>query len=147
MGMQDTILFLCVANSARSQMAETLARSLAPAGLVVMSAGSAPTQINPFAAEALAEIGLSSAGQESKSLHDLPLERVHTVVTLCAEEICPVFTPPEGGREVQHLHWPHEDPAPPRGPGSGDPQSDEETRAAFRRVRDQLRRRLEAYFA
>jgi arsenate reductase len=144
---QDTILFLCVANSARSQMAEALARSLAPAGLVVMSAGSEPTQVNPFAIEALAEIGLSTAGHVSKSVHDVPLERVHTVVTLCAEEVCPTFPAPMDGRQVRRLHWPHEDPAPPSRSAAGETQSDDETRAAFRRVRDQISERLRTHFA
>lgn len=141
------MLFLCVANSARSQMAEALARSLAPTGLIVMSAGSEPTQVNPFAIQVLAEIGLSTQGQVSKSVRDIPQECIHTVVTLCAEEVCPVFRPPTGGREVQRLHWPHEDPAPrPRSDAAG-AASDEETRAAFRRVRDQIHERLRAYFA
>lgn len=151
MDNQDTILFLCVANSARSQMAEALARSLAPAGLTVMSAGSVPTQVNPFAIEVLSELGLSSAGLVSKSVQDLPLERIHTVVTLCAEEVCPVFPPPAGGREVQRLHWPHPDPAPAAsdgsGPGASTAEGDEAIRTAFRRVRDQLHERLRAYFA
>jgi arsenate reductase len=142
---RDILLFLCVANSARSQMAEALARSLAPAEMTVMSAGSAPSRVNPFAIEVLEELGLSTAGQTSKSVTDIPLERVHTVVTLCAEEVCPVF-PSSPGTEVEavrKLHWPHEDPAPPQGP----PRSDAETRSAFRTVRDQIHERLRRYFA
>ena len=141
--MRDTILFLCVANSARSQMAEAIGRSLAPDGTVVMSAGSAPARVNPFATEALAEIGLSTEDHHSKSVQDIPLERVKAVITLCAEEVCPVFPASEGGEEIVKLHWPHEDPAPPDGVA----RSDEEIRASFARVRDQIRDRLQTYFA
>ena len=141
--MRDTILFLCVANSARSQMAEAIGRSLAPEGTTVMSAGSAPATVNPYATEALAAIGLSTDDHHSKSVNDIPLERVKTVITLCAEEVCPVFPAAEGGDEVVKLHWPHEDPAPPQ----GEPRSEEEIRASFARVRDQIRDRLQTYFA
>ena len=140
---RDTLLFLCVANSARSQMAEAIARSLAPRGLHVMSAGSAPGQVNPHATEALEAIGLSTEGHHSKHVQDIPLERVHTVITLCAEEVCPVFPTPEGAEPVRKLHWPHEDPAPPSGP----PRSEEEIQASFARVRDQIKVRLEQWFA
>ena len=142
MSKRDTILFLCVANSARSQMAEALARALAPTGVCVMSAGSEPTQVNPFAIRVLAEIGLAADGHASKSVGDVPLERVHTVVTLCAEEVCPVL-PDDGTGAARRLHWPHEDPAPAR---DAPPAPEEETLAAFRRVRDQIRERLVAFF-
>ena len=142
MSQRDVILFLCVANSARSQMAEAIARDLAPAGWRVMSAGSSPTGVNPSAVRVLAELGLSTAGHDSKSVDDIPLDQVHTVITLCAEEVCPVF-PDDGSGSVQKLHWPHEDPAPPAGAPA---RSEEETLAAFRRVRDQIRARLADYF-
>ena len=63
-------LFLCVANSARSQMAEGIARSLAPAGVKISSAGSAPSKVNPFAIRVLAEIGIDATRQYSKSVKD-----------------------------------------------------------------------------
>ncbi len=84
------ILFLCVANSARSQMAEGIARELAPSGVKVSSAGSAPSQVNPLAIKALAEIGIDISGQYSKSVADIPPEDVDVVVTLCSEEV-PAF--------------------------------------------------------
>lgn len=147
MSERDVILFLCVANSARSQMAEAMGRDLAPDGWRVMSAGSEPTRVNPLAVRALEEIGLTTVGHESKSVHDIPLEQVHTVVTLCAEEVCPVF-PEDGSGTVQKLHWPHEDPAPPpqAAAATARPPSEEEAEAAFRRVRDQIRDRLRAFF-
>lgn len=129
------ILFLCVANAARSQMAEGLARSLAPPGIEVGSAGSRPTRLHVEAAAVLAEIGIDISGQRSKGISEIPRERVDTVVTLCAEEECPVFP----GR-VRRVGWPLPDPA-------AAPGSDEQRREAFRRIRDELARRIRALFA
>lgn len=132
---RDVILFLCVANSARSQMAEGIARTLAPRGIEVMSAGSMPSRVNPLAIEALREIGIDISGHSSKSVDTIERARVRTVITLCAEEVCPVFL-----GNAERLHWPHSDPAAATG-------SDEERLASFRRVRDQIRDRLRRYFA
>jgi len=129
------ILFLCVANSARSQLAEGLARRLVPPGVAVYSAGSQPGTINPFAVRVLAEAGIDAAGQASKGLDAIPLGEIDLVVTLCAEEVCPLFP-----RPVRKLHWPLPDPAKATG-------SDEERLAAFRSVRDELAARLPALFA
>lgn len=128
------LLFMCVANSSRSQMAEGLARTLAPPGLDVASAGSEPTQLNPLAVRALKEVGVDISGHYAKTVAAVSREQVATVITLCAEEVCPVFP-----GAVQRHHWPFEDPAAARG-------SEEERLAAFRRVRDQIQARLEAYF-
>jgi protein-tyrosine-phosphatase len=100
----------------------------------VSSAGSAPSRLNPLAVEALAEIGIDISGQRSKGVEEIPPGDVDAVVTLCAEEVCPVFL----GR-AHRLHWALPDPAAARGP-------DEERLAAFRRVRDELRRRLAVVF-
>ncbi len=129
------VLFLCVANSARSQMAEGIARSLAPASVKISSAGSRPSRLNPFAVKALAEIGIDISKHYSKSVDDVPPGDVDAVVTLCAEEVCPVFL----GR-AHRVHWGLLDPA---GAGS----TDEEQLQAFRSVRDELRRRLGVLFA
>ena len=134
---RDGILFLCVANSARSQMAEGLARAIAPGGKAIFSAGSVPFRVSPYAVEVMKEIGIDISSQRSKSIEAIPKDRVTTVVTLCAEEVCPIFPPGPGG--VTRLHWPHEDPAATVG-------SREEILRAFRRVRDQIREKLEAYF-
>ncbi|HEX9010117.1 MAG TPA: arsenate reductase ArsC [Holophagaceae bacterium] len=127
-----SILFLCVANSARSQMAEGLARQLFP-GFRIQSAGSRPSRVNPYALEALAEAGIDASGQASKSVEDIDPASVDLVITLCAEEVCPLFL---GGAE--RLHWPIPDPA------SDDPTlAPEDLRARFRAGRDEIRRRLE----
>jgi arsenate reductase len=128
------ILFLCVANSARSQMAEGIARSLAPSHVVISSAGSVPTQVRPQAVMALAEIGIHIASHRSKSVDDVDAASVQAVVTLCAEEVCPVFL----GR-AWRLHWGLDDPASVQG-------SAEQMLQAFRLVRDQLRERLGCLF-
>lgn len=129
------ILFLCVANSARSQMAEGLARHLLGDRATVMSAGSAPSRVNPYAVEAMAEIGIDIAGHRSKSVDDIDPAGIDLVVTLCAEEVCPVLP----GR-VRRLHWPIADPA------SSDPAlTPEDLRARFRTARDEIRARLEAW--
>jgi protein-tyrosine-phosphatase len=128
------ILFLCVANSARSQMAEGIARSLAPSGVKVWSAGSRPTSVRPEAVEVLREIGIDISGSRSKSVSEIPPAGVDTVITLCAEEECPVFL----GKAVR-LHWGLPDPAAAAG-------SEAERFEAFRAVRDELRRRIAAFF-
>ncbi|MEF2554017.1 VOC family protein [Aurantimonas sp. A2-1-M11] len=120
------ILFLCVANSARSQMAEGLARAMLPDSVEVASAGSAPSHLNPLAVEALSEAGIDISGHRSKPIEDVSPETADLIVTLCAEEVCPVVP----GR-VQRLHWPIADPAM-----TGD-------LAAFRTARDQIRARIE----
>lgn len=128
------VLFLCVANSARSQLAEGIARSLAPAGVTIWSAGSQPSRVRPEAVAALAEIGIDISGHRSKSVSEVPADQVDTVITLCGEEECPVFL-----GNARRLHWGLPDPA---GVGGSEGASAE----AFRRTRDELRRRLAAVF-
>jgi len=129
------MLFLCVANSARSQLAEGIARALAPAGVTVWSAGSQPTRVRPEAIAALAEIGIDISQHRSKSVSEIPAGQVDTVITLCGEEECPVFL-----GKARRLHWGLPDPASVTG-------SDEDRANAFRRTRDELRRRLAVVFA
>jgi len=129
------VLFLCVANSARSQLAEGIARALAPAGVAVWSAGSRPTCVRPEAITVLREIGIDISAQRSKAVADIPADEIDTVITLCAEEECPIFL----GR-ARRLHWGLPDPA-----AAGGAEADRLT--AFRQVRDVLRRRLAALFA
>ena len=131
--MPHLILFLCVANSARSQMAEGLARTLVRDGVSVMSAGSTPSKIHPLAAAALAEAGIESVQQFSKGLDQIPIDGVNTVITLCEEEVCPIL--PEG---AVHMHWPMPDPAV-----HGEDSSQAE--AAFRDVRDRIKGRLQGW--
>jgi arsenate reductase (thioredoxin) len=122
------ILFLCVANSARSQMAEGLARDLLGPEVTVMSAGSSPSRVNPLAVEALAEIGIDIAHHRSKGVEVIASKEVDLVITLCADEVCPIFL----GR-AKRLHWPLPDPA--TAPAESAPQR-------FREVRDELRKRI-----
>lgn len=126
------ILFLCVANSARSQMAEGLARRLLGRLATVQSAGSRPGRVNPCAIEVMAEIGVDLAGHRSKSVDEIDPAGVDVVVTLCAEEVCPVFL-----GKARRLHWPVPDPA------SDDAALDHDVLLArFRRARDQILTRL-----
>lgn len=132
-----SILFLCVANSARSQLGEGLARQLFP-GFRIQSAGSRPSRVNPYALEALAERGIDAATHTSKPVSDIDPATVDLVITLCAEEVCPAFL----GR-AERLHWPISDPAADS--TSGDPSlTPEDLRARFRAARDEIARRLEA---
>ncbi len=127
-------LFLCVANSARSQLAEGIARALAPAHVTVMSAGSQPTRVRPEALAVLSEIGIDGGGQRSKNVAEIDPQTVDTVITLCSEEECPVFL-----GAAARLHWGLPDPA-----GAG---GDDAARlGAFRNVRDELQRRLAVVF-
>ncbi|MDZ7628498.1 MAG: VOC family protein [Parvularculaceae bacterium] len=131
--MTTRILFLCVANSARSQMAEGLARAMLGDVAVVMSAGSAPSRVNPHAIAAMAEKGIDISSHSSKSVTDIDPAAIDLVITLCAEEVCPVLP----GR-VRRLHWPIADPA------STDPAlTDDEMRARFATARDLIAARLE----
>ena len=132
----QSILFLCVANSARSQMAEGLARQMFP-GLRIQSAGSRPSRVNPYALEVLAEQGIDAASHTSKSVQDIDPASVDLVITLCAEEVCPLFL-----GKAERLHWPIPDPA------SDDPTlTPEDLRARFRAGRDEIRMRLERLMA
>jgi thioredoxin type arsenate reductase len=128
------ILFLCVANSARSQIAEGIARSLASAEVKISSAGSVPTKIKPEVVQVLREIGIDASSQYSKGMDAVDLDSVEVVVTLCADEVCPVFL-----RPILRLHWGFPDPASVKG-------SDEERLQAFRDVRDELAKRLKLVF-
>jgi len=129
-----TLLFLCVANSARSQIAEGLARATAPSGWDVYSAGSEPGRLSSYAVHVLAEAGIDIAHHWSKGLDEVPYQHADVVITLCADEVCPVA--PGIGRR---LHWPLPDP----GAVSG---TEEERLLAFRRVRDELRTRITEFW-
>jgi arsenate reductase (thioredoxin) len=123
-----SLLFLCVANSARSQMAEGLARARFGDRARIQSAGSTPAGVNPLAVEVLAEIGVDISSQWSKSVESIDPASVDVVITLCTEEVCPVFL-----SQARRLHWPMPDPtaAPP-----------EERHRRFRDVRDAIASRL-----
>lgn len=109
-------------------MAEGLARAHFGNAVRVQSAGSRPVGMNPQAIAALAEVGIDIADQRSTSVADIDPATVDLVVTLCAEEVCPVFP-----KRVKKLHWPLPDPAAVTPSGRAE---------AFRDVRDELARRI-----
>lgn len=129
------VLFLCVANSARSQIAEGLARSLVPAEVKVWSAGSLPARVRPEAITVLREIGIDISHHRSKAVDEIPAAEVDTVITLCGEEECPLFL-----GKATRLHWGLPDPAAVTG-------SEDERLDAFRRTRDEIALRLRELFA
>jgi phosphate transport system protein len=134
--MPRGVLFLCRQNAARSQMAEAIARRLFPPGVNIASAGSEPARsVNPYAVRAMQEAGIDIAAQRPKGVADVPIGDMDTMVTLCAEELCPAV--PAG---LAHYHWPMDDPAAVQGP-------DEEVMAAFRATRDEIRKRLDEMLA
>ncbi len=104
------ILFLCVANSARSQMAEGLAKEILGPSFNIESAGSVPSgKVHPGAIHAMKKRGFNIEGHSSKSVDDLPkefLDNLNYVITLCAEEACPVYISP-----AEKLKWTFPDPA------------------------------------
>lgn len=128
------ILFVCVANAARSQMAEGLARSMAPPSVNVYSAGSLPWGVHPLSIEAMAEISIDISDQRSKSFDAVPLDRMDALITLCAEEDCP-WVDTQGPR----LHWALTDPG-------GSMGTEKDRLDAFRKTRDELAGRLRVLF-
>jgi arsenate reductase len=113
-------------------MAEGLARKLFGDRLRVASAGSRPSRVNPFAVEAMREVGVDLSAHTSKSVETIDPGAVDIVVTLCAEEVCPAFL-----GQAQRLHWPIPDPA------SDDPSlSRDEMLERFRAARDRIAARL-----
>ena len=136
-GRRRTVLFLCTGNSARSQMAEALLRQCAGGRYDVLSAGTDPQGIHPMTRVVLGEIGIDIGGQRSKSLTEyLGRAAVHTVITVCdrADKACPAVWP----GVVKRLAWHFEDPAACGG-------TDDEKRAKFRAVRDQIHVRIQEW--
>ena len=132
------ILFLCVGNSARSQIAEGLAREILGKNHVIESAGSTPTgKINTNAVWAMNEIGIDISSQYSKSTEDLEksfMDNLDFVITLCAEEVCPILN-----NNAKKIHWMNEDPANVN-------FSDKQSKAAFIKVRDNLYNLIKKFF-
>jgi arsenate reductase len=114
-------------------MAEGIARELAGDRLSIQSAGSAPSRVNPLAIRALAEIGIDISRHRSKSVDDIDRAAVDTVITLCAEEVCPVYL-----GTARRLHWSLPDPA-------GHDEGEKASLERFRSVRDDLSRRIAAW--
>lgn len=132
------ILILCTGNSCRSHLAEGILRAAVGEGAEVASAGSQPAgYVHPMAVEVMNEIEVDISTHTSKHLDEFLQREIHTVITVCgnADQACPIFP----GQAERH-HWPFDDPAKAVG-------SEEEIRAVFRRVRDEIRAKFEAYAA
>lgn len=131
------VLILCTANSARSQMGEGILRDLCQGNLEVFSAGTIPSQVNPFAILAMAEIGIDIRHQSSKGLQQFLTQEFDYVITVCdkAAETCPIFPGP-----AHRIHWSFPDPAAVQG-------SHEEKLAAFRVVRDAIWEQFKQWLA
>lgn len=133
---KPAVLILCTGNSCRSHLAEGLLRSIAGDLFEVHSAGSKPAgYVHPLAIKAMAESGIDISKHRSKHMNEFLDTRIETVITVCgnADQACPIFP-----GQVNRHHWPFEDPAHATG-------TEEEKFAVFRRVRDEIRRTLEAY--
>ncbi len=127
--MNPSVLFVCVHNAGRSQMAAGWLRHLAGDRIEVRSAGSAPAaSINPVAVEAMAEVGIDIAGEQPKVLSEDAVEASDVVVTMGCGDECPYFP----GKRYED--WVLDDPA-------GQPLE------AVRPVRDEIKRRVEALVA
>jgi phosphate transport system protein len=130
--MPRGMLFLGAHNSARSQMAEGWARHLFPAGVSVCSAGAEPAaELNHYAVRVMKEVGIDISSQKPKPVDAVPIGGIDTVITVCAEDACAL---PPGGL-VQH-HWAIDDPVAVEGTA-------DDLLGAFRKTREELRRRLE----
>jgi arsenate reductase (thioredoxin) len=130
---RQRVLFICTHNSARSQMAEGWLRHLAGDHFEAHSAGTQATLVRPLAIQAMREVGVDISGQESKTLDRYINQPWDYVITVCddANEACPYFP---GGK--RRLHWSLPDPS--KAIGTTDQQL-----AIFRRVRDDMRARVE----
>ena len=138
MNSRPCVLVLCTGNSCRSHMAEGILRAAAGDMLDVRSAGSQPAgYVHPQAIAALAEIGIDISSHTSKHMNEFLDRQVETVITVCgnADQACPMFP-----GQVNRHHWPFDDPAHATG-------TDAEIAAEFRRVRDEIRRVIQAYAA
>jgi len=130
------ILFLCTGNSCRSHLAEGWLRHLAGDRFEVFSAGAKPTgYVHPLAIKVMAEVGVDISQHRSKSIDEFTRQSLDLLVTVCdnARESCPTCA----GAKRQ-LHWGFDDPAHATG-------TDEEKLMVFRRVRDEIRRRIEKF--
>lgn len=135
---KQNVLILCTGNSARSQMAEALLREYAGDQFEVFSAGLEPKGLNPFAIQAMDELGIDIRGQHSKSVKEFMGRMfLRYVITVCsdADRSCPQALWAHGGTK---LHWPFDDPAAVEG-------TDGEKLAKFRQVRDQIDQRIKVW--
>lgn len=132
------ILFLCVGNSGRSQIAEGLAKDMLPKSYDIRSAGSNPAKnVHSDAILAMNEIGIDISSHKTKSIESLDIEFVNKldhVITLCAEEVCPIVP-----KSTNTLHWPNEDP-------DNDSYTKTQSENAFRKTRENIFNLLKKFF-
>ena len=132
------ILFLCVGNSGRSQIAEGLAKDMLPKSYDIRSAGSNPAKnIHSDAILAMNEIGIDISSHKTKSIESLDIEflnKLDHVITLCAEEVCPIVP-----KSTNTLHWPNEDP-------DNDSYTKNQSENAFRKTRENIFNLLKKFF-
>jgi len=136
MADKKRVLILCTGNSARSQMAEGLLRYDSGDRFDVESAGTKPGHVRPEAITVMKEIGIDISRHRSKSVDEFANENFDYVLTVCdnAKESCPIYP-----GHANRLHHSFVDPAAIEG-------SESERLAAFRRVRDEIRRYLQTRF-
>lgn len=127
------IIFLCTANSCRSQIAEGFARHLRSSPFQVLSAGTHPSRVHPLAIKVMAEVGIDISTQRSKGVDEIPWGEADLVITLCedAAESCPALPV-----RAQRLHWPIPNPALAEG-------DEAQVLQAFRHARDDIRSRIQ----
>ncbi len=134
--MKKRVLFLCTANSCRSQMAEGITNHFWGDRLDAFSAGTQASFVNPLAIEVMKEIGIDISNNRSKNLSEFDGQNFDYVITLCgdANETCPLYI---GGTKKTHIGF--DDPAKAIG-------SREEILQEFRRVRDQIKEKVNEFF-
>ena len=134
---RQRVLFLCTHNSARSQMAEGLLRALAGDRFEAASAGTEATQVNPLAIQAMDEVGIDLRLHASKTLDRFVKQPWDYVITVCdsANARCPIFPV-----RTTRIHWSIDDPSQATG-------TEEERLKTFRRVRDEISRRIRSWVA
>jgi arsenate reductase (thioredoxin) len=135
---KNKVLFICVHNSARSQMAAALLNETCGQFFEAQSAGLEPGTINPLAVEALGELGIDISGNTTQRVFDVwkSGQIFHFVITVCSEseaEGCPIFA-----GVTTRLHWPFDDPSQFTG-------THEERLEETRRVRDQIRAKIDSF--
>lgn len=134
--MKKRVLFLCTANSCRSQMAEGIINHFSGDRLEAYSAGTNASFVNPRAIEVLKEIGVDISNYRSKNLSEYDRQAFDYVITLCgdANENCPLYI---GGTKKTHIGF--DDPAKATG-------AQDEIMSEFRRVRDEIKAKMEEFF-
>ncbi len=125
------ILFICVENQARSQMAEGLARHFVGHQHDFFSAGSRPAdRVHPMAIAVMGEIGIDITSQKPKNISSIDINKMDLIITLCSEEECPTLPP-----NIKHEDWSMNDPA-------SDSNDRESQIRKFRKIRDAIRQKV-----